>query len=117
MHLLGEGPRIDRNRSPGRYCVALDRTSAIRSAMREICYSILHDVVPVGKVLGTYGGRPFYEAVRDEFGRLYLFVGIASKTPTGGFDPEALGRGEFIVKRGLLYRFVDTREKSRKRTD
>jgi hypothetical protein len=36
-------------------------------AGRELCYSILHELDPVG-TLGTYAGAKIPEAIRDRFG-------------------------------------------------
>jgi hypothetical protein len=67
-------------------------------------YSLLHDVEPVGRIIGRYMAQPIYEAVRDQFGRMFFFAGVAPRDLRGVLDPFALRTGEFILKPGLAYR-------------
>lgn len=71
---------------------------------RPIEYSILHHVKPVGPSLGFYNDREIPESVVDEFGRRFVYAGIASRTWSGELDCNALRPGEFIVRPGLVYR-------------
>ena len=73
-------------------------------AGRELCYCILHDIEPVGRIIGNYAGDKIPEAVRDRFGRVLLYA--ASRTASGKLDPNALAAGEFIVAPGLIYRLI-----------
>ena len=75
-------------------------------AGRELCYCILHDIEPVGRIIGNYAGDKIPEAVRDRFGRVLLYAGIAPRTASGKLDPNALAGGEFIVAPGLIYRLI-----------
>ena len=75
-------------------------------ARRELCHCILDDIEPVGRTIGNYAGDKIPEAVRDRFGRLLVYAGIAPRTASGKLDPDALARGEFIVAPGLIYRLV-----------
>jgi hypothetical protein len=74
--------------------------------MRNLEYCILHDVKPVGRTMGFFADREIPEAVVDQFGRRFDYVGVASRKPNGKLDAEALGPGEFILRPGLVYRLV-----------
>ncbi len=74
------------------------------SQTRPIDYSILHNVKPTGPSIGFYAGRPIPESIIDEFGRRFVYAGIAPRRWNGQFDGDALGPGEFIVQPGLTYR-------------
>ena len=71
---------------------------------RPIEYSMLFDAKPSGGCVGYYMDRPISEAVTDEFGRSFVFAGIAPRRWDGQFDTDALRPGEFIVQPGLIYR-------------
>lgn len=77
-----------------------------------IDYSLLHDATPEGQVIGRFGGRDFSEFVRDGFGRLLVYSGVAPRCGDGQFDGYALKEGEFIMLPGLIYRYC---EKKRRR--
>jgi hypothetical protein len=71
---------------------------------RPIEYSILVDPTPAGPPIGRYAERAFSEFVRDAFGRLFVYAGIAPRRANGQFDDDALHPGEFIMLPGLIYR-------------
>jgi hypothetical protein len=85
--------------------------SSIRR-VRPIDYSILLDPQPAGPPIGRYAGKEFSEFVRDAFGRLFVFAGIAPRRANGGFDDDVLRPGEFIVLPGLIYRHSGTGSRS-----
>lgn len=66
-------------------------------------YFMLAGVAFEGAVIGSLGGCPIQEAVRDGDGLVYRFVGVAPRLAGGGFDVLALRTGEWIVKPGLVY--------------
>jgi hypothetical protein len=74
--------------------------------MSELIYCMLQNVKPVGRTIGKFGDRDISEGLSDELGRVYRFVGLASRTMHGNLDPDALKPGEFILKPGLVYRMV-----------
>jgi hypothetical protein len=45
----------------------------------------------------------------DEYGRYFVYVGLAPRKWNGQYDGNALGPGEFIVPPGLVYRYEDTK--------
>jgi hypothetical protein len=71
---------------------------------RPIEYSMLHNVKPVGASIGYYADREIPESVVDEFGRRFVYAGVAPRRRNGVFDVDALATGEFIVRPGLIYR-------------
>jgi hypothetical protein len=71
----------------------------------ELEYSLLRDVTDAGPVIGFYAGKTIAERVVDEFGRSYVFCGIASRSRNGKFDVATLAAGEFILRPGLVYRY------------
>lgn len=73
---------------------------------RPIEYSMLHDVKPIGPSMGFYAGREIPESVVDQFGRRFVYAGVAPRKWNGVFDVDALAAGEFIVRPGLIYRRV-----------
>lgn len=79
---------------------------------QDLEYSILHNTEPAGPIIGRLGGRDFSEFVRDEFGRLFVYSGVAPRRSDGQFDQDALKAGEFIVLPGLIYLY---RGKARRR--
>lgn len=72
---------------------------------RVLEYSVLHDAKSAGPVIGKLDGQEFSEFVADEFGRLFVFSGVAPRLRDGRFDGEALKPGEFIVPPGLIYKY------------
>ncbi len=76
---------------------------------RPLEYFILHDAKPNGPSVGRYGGKYIPASVVDEFGRGYVFAGIAPRRLTGGLDVDALRTGEFILMPGLIYRMEHIR--------
>jgi hypothetical protein len=82
--------------------------SAHFSRNRPVDYFILVDPEADGPVIGTYNGHPIAAAVKDAFGRRYLYVGIASRLRDGRFDVNALSPGEWFARPGLVYR-METR--------
>ena len=73
--------------------------------VRPVDYSIMQDPRPAGPPIGRYAEKDFSEFVRDAFGRLFVFSGIAPRRENGAFDDDALRPGEFIVLPGLIYRY------------
>jgi hypothetical protein len=71
---------------------------------RPIEYSILQGAEPAGPIIGNYADKGFAEFVRDEYGRLFVYAGLAPRRRDGRFNDEALKPGEFIVLPGLIYR-------------
>ncbi len=70
---------------------------------RPIEYFLLHDAKPTGRSVGVYENQQIPESVVDDFGRHYVFAGIAPRRWNGDFDVDALRTGEFILKPGLVY--------------
>ena len=71
---------------------------------RPVDYFILMDPQADGPIIGTYDEHPIAAAVRDAFGRRYLYVGIASRLRDGRFDVKTLAPGEWFARPGLVYR-------------
>ena len=68
-------------------------------------FFILRNMRPVGPQIGIFGDVPLHEAVRDEWGRIYRYVGVCSvadRTCTG-----KLGEREFILPPGIIYRMLE----------
>ena len=55
-------------------------------------------------MLGYCAGQPIWEAIIDGLGRRYVFAGAAVYRRDGRVDLEALGRGEWLLEPGLIYR-------------
>jgi hypothetical protein len=55
---------------------------------------------------GFYADREIPESVIDEFGRRFVYAGVAPRKFNGAFDVDALAAGEVIVRPGLVYRRV-----------
>ncbi len=68
-------------------------------------YSILHHAKPAGPTIGRLNGNAFSEFVYDEFGRIFVYRGVAPRLRNGQFDDAALKDGEFIVPPGLIYKY------------
>ncbi len=75
---------------------------------RPVEYFMLHDARPAGQSVGLYANREIPASVIDDFGRQYVFAGIAPRRRNGDFDVDALRTGEFILKPGLVYRLEYT---------
>lgn len=73
---------------------------------RPIDYSMLHNVKPTGPSMGFYADREIPELVVDDFGRRFVYAGVAPRKFNGAFDVDALAAGEVIVRPGLVYRRV-----------
>ncbi len=63
-------------------------------------------------MLGRLGGKEFTEYVYDEFGRLFVYSGVAPRRLNGEFNDDALRTGEFIVLPGLVYRHYKADKKA-----
>jgi hypothetical protein len=74
------------------------------SHIRPIEDVFLIEPRPAGPVVGFLAGNPIAEAVVDYFGHRYVYAGVAPRRHNGRYDPDALGRGEWIVEPGLVYR-------------
>jgi len=79
---------------------------AVKTRSQALEYSLLHNVKAAGRKIGLYMGLPIYEAIVDDYGRRYVFSGVAPRDSTGELDPHALQKGEFIVRPGLAYRLA-----------
>lgn len=79
-------------------------SSAGSKRLRHLEYFLLHDAKPTGPSVGIYANREIPATVADDFGRQYIFAGVAPRQANGDFDLDALGAGEFILKPGLVYR-------------
>ncbi len=74
------------------------------ACIRHLEYFLLHDAKPTGPSVGIYANRDIPASVADDFGRQYIFAGVAPRRSDGKFDLNALESGEFILKPGLVYR-------------
>jgi hypothetical protein len=72
---------------------------------------MLHDVRPTGRKIGLYSGFEFFESVIDQFGKRFDYVGVAPRKFNGRPDADALGKGEFILRPGLVYRHTRQKRK------
>jgi hypothetical protein len=77
-------------------------------------YSMMVEPRPAGPTIGLYRGLPIAERVVDQFGRRFLYVGLASRRRDGRFDVASLRAGEFIAEPGLVYRLEANERASRK---
>ena len=77
--------------------------SAHFSNDRPVDYFILVDPRADGPIIGTYNEQPIAAAVKDAYGRRYLYVGIASRMRDGRFDVKTLSPGEWFAGPGLVY--------------
>lgn len=57
----------------------------------------------VGATIGFYSGLPIAAAVDGDFGRRYVYAGVALRNRDGTYDVESLRTGEWIVEPGLVY--------------
>jgi hypothetical protein len=85
---------------------------AISRRAHPLEFCILHNTRPEGAVIGRLDDREFSEFVLDEFGRIFVYSGIAPRLSNGRFDDAALKTGEFIVPPGLIYRYRGKAEKT-----
>jgi hypothetical protein len=92
------------------HSVVFDRQAALAEAR------MLHNVKPLGPVIGLYADAPIHEHIRDDAGRKYGYAGVACQTRRGQYDCTQLATGEFVVPPGIIYREVDTGDAGR-RTD
>ena len=74
--------------------------------MRNLEYCMLHEVKPVGPILGFLADREIFDSVVDQFGRMFRFAGVVSRKANGEIDENALAPGEFILRPGLIYRHI-----------
>lgn len=72
--------------------------------IQHIEYFLLHDATATGPSVGIYANSNIPASVADEFGRRYVFAGLAPRQFNGEFDLDALEVGEFILMPGLVYR-------------
>ena len=75
-----------------------------RGAAPRVEQYLLSDTKADGPVLGYCAEQPIWEAIVDGLGHRYVFAGVAVYRRDGGFDLEALGRGEWLLQPGLIYR-------------
>jgi hypothetical protein len=68
-------------------------------------YYIIVDPRPEGPVIGYFAGQPIAASVVDDFGRRFIYDGVAPHRRSGQYDIESLRPGEWIVEPGLVYRF------------
>ena len=59
--------------------------------------------------MGFYADQEIPELIVDEFGRRFVYAGVAPRKFNGVFDVDALATGEFIVRPGLVYRRVNSK--------
>jgi hypothetical protein len=78
--------------------------SAHFSKDRPVDYFILVEPRTDGPIIGTYNDQPIAAAVKDAFGRRYVYVGIALRLRDGRLDVKALAPGEWFAHPGLVYR-------------
>lgn len=69
-------------------------------------YCILENVRAAGRRIGFLGEQEIAQAIVDKYGRHFVYAGVAPRKPNGQFDRNALATGEFIVRPGLIYRYV-----------
>ena len=82
-----------------------------RTAVYRVEYLILVDPKPAGPLLGYYNDRPISAAVVDNFGRRYIYAGIAPRHRNGRYDIDGLATDERLVEPGLVYRAEESRKK------
>ncbi|MGH6883066.1 hypothetical protein [Hypericibacter sp.] len=74
-----------------------------------IDYHIVYDPRPDGPLIGFYAGQPIAEAIRDFFGRRFVYDGIAPRRRDGKYDVSQLQPGEWIAEPGLVYHIESDR--------
>ena len=65
--------------------------------------SFIVQPMAAGPPIGSYRGQEFAGLVRDAFGRLFVFSGIASRQSDGRLIADNLRPGEFLTISGLIY--------------
>ena len=70
-------------------------------------YVILRNVISAGPVIGQYAGTDIVSEIKDEYGRAYVYAGVALRKWNGKFDTACLAAGEFILEPGLIYRLIN----------
>ncbi len=81
------------------------------SSRRPVEYFMLQDPRPDGPNLGTYAGHPIPAMVVDLFGRRYAYAGVAPRLRDGRYDVDAVGKDEWLVEPGLVYRGMPTQRR------
>lgn len=72
--------------------------------IRHLEYFLLHDAKANGPSVGVYANKAIPASVMDDFGRHYVYAGVAPRRQNGDYDLDALQKGEFILNPGLVYR-------------
>jgi len=75
---------------------------------RPVEYFMLLNPRPEGPSLGTYAGHPIPAMVVDAFGKRYAYAGLAPRLRDGRYDVDAVGKDEWLVEPGLIYRGTPT---------
>jgi hypothetical protein len=81
----------------------------------EVDLVMLVDPKPAGPILGYFRDQPIASAVIDYFGRRYVYAGVAPRRRNGGYDVDALEKGERLMEPGLVYRDEAIRPRARRR--
>jgi hypothetical protein len=86
----------------------MTRISVIRSRIATIKHDRfdLHIIVEPnadGPTIGYYDDKPIAAAVLDEFGRRFIYDGVAPRRRDGSYDVNLLRPGEWIVEPGFVY--------------
>jgi hypothetical protein len=68
-------------------------------------FLILRNMRPAGPKIGMFGDTPLHEAVEDEWGRIYRYVGICSVVDRKYSD--TLSEREFVLPPGIIYRMLE----------
>ena len=76
-------------------------------------YLILPRTFDDGPTVGYIGERPIAEEILDQWGRRYVYCGLAPKLASGAFNLKLIRTGEWIVEPGLLYRLASEAVSSR----
>ena len=74
------------------------------SQRRPVEYFMLMNPRAEGPSLGTFAGRPIPATMVDEFGERYAYAGVAPRLRDGRYDVDAVGKDEWLVEPGLVYR-------------
>ena len=74
------------------------------SSRRPVEYFMLQDPRADGPSLGSYAGHPIPAMVVDEYGTRYAYAGVAPRLRDGRYDVDAVGKDEWLVEPGLVYR-------------
>jgi len=87
-------------------------TSKLFQRRRLLEFSFIIGPVPVGPTMGIYREQEFAEFVRDSFGRMFVFSGVASRRSDGRLIADNLRRGEFFALPGLIYCLIEYANKN-----